>query len=163
MNVMVPQTNHALTIEIDGVESTETLARRLSGLLLKGDVVMLQGPLGAGKSVFARAVIRGLGWRRDEIPSPTFTLVQQYELPVAMVWHFDLYRLEIPDDVFELGIEDAFYDGISLIEWPDRLGGYVPQEYLNVAISFVQGETSRHIQLNGTGNWPDRLQALQNA
>ena len=98
---------------------TEHLASRLAKIAAMGDVITLSGDLGAGKTVFARAFICALG-EVQEVPSPTFTLVQSYYLNPIPVHHFDLYRLENPEDAFELGIEDLFSQGISLIEWPER-------------------------------------------
>ena len=97
-------------------------------------MIALKGELGAGKTSFARAFIRARGGDDDEVPSPTFTLVQIYELPGATIWHFDLYRLRDPEEAWELGIEDAFRDGISLIEWPERLGALLPARRLEIAL-----------------------------
>src|SRR4051812_29949378 len=99
--------------------ATAALAGRLAPLAARGDVVALTGALGAGKTSFARGFIAARAGRPIEVPSPTFTLVQTYDLPSGPIWHFDLYRLERPDDAIELGIDEAFADGISLIEWPE--------------------------------------------
>ena len=98
------------------------------------DVIALRGDLGAGKTVFARAFIRARTRPDEEVPSPTFTLVQVYE-PAgradAAIWHFDLFRLATAEDALELGIEDAFGGAISLIEWPERLGRLLPASRLD--------------------------------
>lgn len=110
---------HAIT-----PDATEDLARRMAEVTTKGDTVLLSGNLGAGKSHFARAFIRhalGPGQAGIEIPSPSFTLVQTYETDAGEVWHADLYRLSGPDDVFELGLDDAMETERCLIEWPERL------------------------------------------
>lgn len=108
-------------------QDTISLATDFAQKLTRGDVILLDGDLGAGKSVFARAVIRALvGDEALEVPSPTFTLVQTYDSPRGELYHFDLYRLNDPEDIFELGWEEAL-TGISLVEWPDRLGGYRPK------------------------------------
>ncbi len=115
-------------MEFHSCSEPETIAfaARIAKTLKSGDVVLLSGDLGAGKSVFARAVIRVLsGNPALDVPSPTYTLVQVYETPVGPVWHFDLYRLKSPDEVFELGWDDALADGIVLVEWPERLGGTI--------------------------------------
>ena len=112
---------------------TATIAGAIAGLAGTGGVIALNGDLGSGKTVFARAFIHALGGR-GEVPSPTFTLVQMYELARARVFHFDLYRLEKPEDGFELDMDDAFHDGISLIEWPDRLGAYLPPRRLMITM-----------------------------
>ncbi len=137
------------------LDATRALARRLAALLAPGDVVALRGPLGAGKTALARFVIGALCARfgapvPDEVPSPTYTLVQTYEAGDAAVWHFDLYRLARPEDAEELAIFDAFADGISLIEWPERLGAGLPADRLEIALT-VEGENSRRARLTGFG------------
>jgi tRNA threonylcarbamoyladenosine biosynthesis protein TsaE len=144
---------------IADASATAALAARLAPLLRAGDVVALSGPLGAGKTFFARSVIEALGGP-EEVPSPTFKLVQTYDLAPAPVWHFDLYRLSRPEDAYELDIEDAFADAISLIEWPERLGGLLPAERLNVALAFGAGDNERQVTLTGSPGWSERLQRL---
>lgn len=104
--------------------ATEALARALAPRIVPGDTLLLQGQLGAGKSHFARALIRALmgpGAESAEIPSPTFTLVQSYDCDKGEIWHADLYRLTDPQDIAELGLDIAMDDAICLIEWPDRI------------------------------------------
>lgn len=128
-------------------EATEALARALAGLAAPGAVILLSGPIGAGKSHFARAFIRRrLGYFGD-IPSPTFTLVQTYDGPSETIWHADLYRLTHPDEALELGLEQAFGQAICLIEWPDRLGDAAPQGALHLTFSH-HGE-GRNLRLGG--------------
>lgn len=135
--------SHTTQSEAETIDVATAFAKTLQG----GDIVLLQGDLGAGKSVFCRAVIRTLSKNPDlEVPSPTFTLVQTYETPVAPLWHFDLYRLKDPDDIFELGWEDALGSGILLIEWPDRLGPYTPRRAITITITHEQ--TSRTITIH---------------
>ncbi len=135
---------------------TAALGARLSGLARPGDVLALWGDLGAGKTSLARGFLEALGVV-EEVPSPTFTLVQTYDVEPATVWHFDLYRLKRPDDVFELGLEEALAGGISLIEWPDRLGPFMPADRLDVTLA-VAG-TGRGARLTGHGDWRTRLEA----
>ena len=149
-----------LTVALADVDATAGLAAALARLLRAGDVVALEGDLGAGKTAFARALIGELTARDEEVPSPTFTLVQTYEAADFDIWHFDLYRLEKPEDVFELGIEDAMAEGLTLIEWPDRLGPWLPPDRLTVNIAFGAGENDRVATLSGDGDWPARLKAL---
>ena len=125
-----------------------------------GDAIALAGDLGSGKSVFARAFIYALGGSGD-VPSPTFTLVQMYELSPANVFHFDLYRLEKPEDAFELDIDGAFHDGISLIEWPARLGAYLPPRRLAIAFEFGASEDARLLHLDAPDAWAGRIERLQ--
>ena len=114
--------------------ATEQLGATLAARLKPGDVVGLKGELGAGKTTLARAILRAAA---DDpaliVPSPTFTLVEVYETPVGTYWHFDLYRLETPEQVFELGWEEARADGIVLLEWPERLGPLLPK-HLSVTL-----------------------------
>ena len=108
---------------------THALAGKIAGILRAGDTVLLEGDIGAGKTAFCRAAIRArLGYQED-VPSPTFTLVQTYE-DDPDIWHFDLYRLSHPDEAIELGIEEAFETAICLIEWPDRLADLAPKSAL---------------------------------
>lgn len=140
-------------------EATAALARRLAPNLRPGDLVALGGDLGAGKTAFARALIRALTYPDEEVPSPTFTLVQTYDGAGGAVWHFDLYRLHGPDEVVELGWEEA-RDAICLVEWPDRLGPLLPADRLDLQLS-VRGPTDRRATLTGRGTWASRLDALE--
>lgn len=149
-----------LTLELADEAATRRLGARLAGLARPGDIILLFGTLGTGKSTLARAFIRALTSADEEVPSPTFTLVQAYEAAPADIWHFDLYRLEKPEDSFELGIEDAFIDGISLIEWPERLGHLTPRRRLEVTLGAGESETSRRAILTSHTQWDDRLKDL---
>jgi|688.fasta_scaffold1056361_2 tRNA threonylcarbamoyladenosine biosynthesis protein TsaE len=123
-----------LTIALAGEADTADLAVRLGRLIRPGDVIALRGDLGTGKTTLARALIRSRLGPGTEVPSPTFTLVQTYPDPVCPIWHFDLYRLEDPGEMRELGLEEAV-DGLALIEWPERLGRYLPSQRLEVRLS----------------------------
>ncbi len=128
----------------DALAETERLAQRLVPYAAPGDVIGLSGTLGSGKTAFARAFIRArLGRPAEEVPSPTFTLVQLYEHPVSAIWHFDLYRLSAPEETYELGIEDAFVGAISLIEWPEKLGAMMPSDWLEVRLAPGEDEGAR--------------------
>lgn len=124
----------ALTLELPTEADTRALGVRLAGLLRAGDSVLLHGPIGAGKSHLARALIQARLGRAEDVPSPTFTLVQVYEAEGAELWHADLYRLTHPDEVWELGLDEAFARAICLVEWPDRLGGHVPPGALHLRL-----------------------------
>ncbi len=116
-----------------GENDTEKLAQELAVKLSAGDVVLLSGDLGAGKTVFARALIRALSNDPHlDVPSPTFTLAQTYDTPRGTIWHFDLYRIEDEEEIYELGWEDALSEGIVLVEWPERLGSLAPPDALAV-------------------------------
>ena len=109
------------TIDLPDENATAALAARLAAVVRPGDIIALKGELGAGKTSFARAFIRARGGD-ETVPSPSFTLVQTYDLPGGTVWHFDLYRLRAAEEAWELGVEEAFHDGIALIEWPGGSG-----------------------------------------
>lgn len=158
----------AITQPLADEAATASLARALSALVKAGDVIALSGDLGAGKTSFARAFINALPRiagdappnEAEEVPSPTFTLVQLYERAAATVWHFDLYRLEQAEEAYELGIEEAFSDGISLIEWPERLGGLLPADRLEVDLAFGRAPEARTATLRPYGAWCDRAGGL---
>ncbi len=149
----------ARTVQAEDESRTRALAAAIAGLAEAGDVIALKGELGSGKTVFARAFIAALGGL-GEVPSPTFTLVQIYDLAAARVFHFDLYRLEKPEDALELDIDDAFADGISLIEWPEKLGGLLPGDHLLVALSYGETEMRRHCHVSGPESWTERLEEV---
>jgi tRNA threonylcarbamoyladenosine biosynthesis protein TsaE len=127
------------------VAEMETYAAGLAGRVVPGQVWLLEGGLGAGKSTFARALIRALCADPTlEVPSPTFTLVQTYDAEVAPIYHFDLYRLDDPDDIWPLGWEDATgRDSVALVEWPDRLGPYRPDK--TIRITFDRPSAQRRV------------------
>ncbi len=137
--------------------ATRRLARRLARLARPGDVIGLGGALGAGKTTLARDFIAALSGQAHEVPSPTFTLVQAYELGAVTVWHFDLFRVVAPEDVFELGFEDALAEGISLIEWPERLGPLLPADRLDVTLEQGPAPDARIARIAAHGEWIARL------
>lgn len=149
-----------LTFELPDLATTARIARALAPRLRAGDVIALHGDLGAGKTALARFLIQALGVE-DEVPSPTFTLVQTYPVEgrdFDAVWHFDLYRIETPEDVDELGVDEAFDTGVSLIEWPERMGAALPADRLSITLRLV--EDRRSMSLSGGPGWTGRLQQL---
>lgn len=122
-----------LTLALPDEDATARLGVWLAGHMQGGETLLLDGPIGAGKSHLARALIRARLGRMEDVPSPTFTLVQVYEADVE-IWHADLYRLTHPDEVLELGLDDAFGRAICLVEWPDRLGSLVPERAVRIAL-----------------------------
>src|ERR1700733_7543851 len=137
-------------IELPDLAATEALAAAVAALARAGDAILLEGELGAGKSAFARAFLRvASGDPRLEVPSPTFTLVQSYDTRVGKLHHFDLWRLDGPDGLAELGWEDVG-DGVVLVEWPDRLRALRPIEALTLQL-YLTGACSRRAALSG---WP---------
>ena len=146
------------TYELLDLDATRTLAERLAPLLRAGDVIALHGGLGAGKTTFSRALISALMERETEVPSPTYTLVQTHEAPDFPVFHFDLYRLEDPTEVFELGWEET-QQGLALIEWPDRAGEYLPTWRLDLTIELVGENRTARLEPKGE-DWQTRLHEL---
>ncbi|KAA9006803.1 tRNA (adenosine(37)-N6)-threonylcarbamoyltransferase complex ATPase subunit type 1 TsaE [Histidinibacterium aquaticum] len=139
-------------------EATDALAARLAPRLGPGDVLLLEGSIGAGKTHFARALIRARLGREEDVPSPTFTLVQTYETEGPEIWHADLYRLTGPGEAIELGLEDAFSTAICLVEWPDRLADIRPDSALT--LSFEADAEAHRLTLDGPEDWSDRLKGL---
>ena len=147
-------------MRVAALAETERLARHLALHAAPGDVIGLCGPLGSGKTAFARAFIRArLGRPAEEVPSPTFTLVQLYEHAAGAIWHFDLYRLSAPEETYELGIEDAFAGAISLIEWPEKLGELLPRDRLEVRLAPGEDERGRLITITPCGPRSEALAA----
>lgn len=138
--------------------ATAAFATRMAPLLTVADTLLLEGDIGAGKSAFARALIRARLGRMEDVPSPTFTLVQTYEATDGDIWHCDLYRLTHPDEALELGLEEAFETAICLIEWPDRLGDAAPANALHLA--FSAAKDGHHVVVSGPDAWAERLRDL---
>lgn len=134
--------------------ATETLGARIARRLRVGDTVALSGDLGAGKTTLARAILTSLGVA-ENVPSPTFTLVQNYETPKLSVSHYDLYRLKNAREMEELGLEEALEMGAALIEWPERADGRLPQDRLMVELS-AEGD-GRRAALSGPVRWRELM------
>jgi tRNA threonylcarbamoyladenosine biosynthesis protein TsaE len=138
--------------------ATARLGAALARSLGPGEAICLSGPLGAGKSTLARALVRALTTPDEDVPSPTFTLVQFYEGPRLKVAHFDLYRLTDPDEAYEIGLDEALEDGAVVIEWPERLQGRLPPDRLDVQIA-LDG-TGRRARLTPHGAWIGRVEGM---
>jgi len=142
-------------------EQTCRMAGRLAPVLRTGDVVLLSGDVGAGKTHFARCVIQSQMDIPEDVPSPTFTLVQTYPARNAEIWHADLYRLSDVNDVFELGLIDAFENAICLIEWPDRLGDLTPASALHLEMQTLEDPDHREATFRWTDPvWNDRMSGV---
>ena len=139
-------------------KDTRDLAACLALLARRGDVIALEGDLGVGKTVFAAP--SSVPWAVDLKSQRPFTLVQSYDGTSGPIHHFDLYRLAYPEDAFELGLEELLPDGISLIEWPDRLGPYMPKDYLTIRM-IENSLTDRVVEAVGAGDWVHRLDDLK--
>lgn len=155
-----------ITLDLEDEAATTALAKRLACQARLGDVYALFGDLGAGKTSFARAFINALPGESEEVPSPSFTLVQTYQRGSLEVWHVDLYRLSGPEETLELGLEEGFSEAIALIEWPERLGEWLPETRLDLAFAYAHdsSEDGRRITLTPQGHWradePNWLQDL---
>ncbi len=150
-----------MKIALPDAEATTALGQAIAHLLAAGDSLLLYGPLGMGKSTLARGLIRALTTPDEDVPSPTFTLVQFYESdpPVA---HFDLYRLTRPEEAFEIGLDEALDEGCAIIEWPERLGDD-PGRFLGPAqliIEISEQGDGRLATVSGVGRWETRLKDL---
>jgi tRNA threonylcarbamoyladenosine biosynthesis protein TsaE len=150
--------NASTVLHLADEAATARLAARLSQQARRRDVIALRGGLGTGKTSFARAFIRARGRGDEEVPSPTFTLVEIYDNPPhPAIWHFDLYRLVAPAEVYELGIEEAWGEGISLIEWPERIEALLPRDRLDLALVPGDGPGARIATLAAWSSWRERL------
>lgn len=155
--------HHDFRISLSSPDQTAALAVKLGSCLGPGDTLLLAGPIGAGKTHFARSLIQSRLIVPEDVPSPTFTLVQTYDADGAEIWHADLYRLTSPDEVVELGLLDAFETAICLVEWPDRLGTLAPQDALTLHLAQGAAENARELVLSwNTPEWGARLKGIVN-
>lgn len=154
-----------VTINSNNPDQTAILASLVGANLGVGDVLLLRGPVGAGKTHFARHLILSVLATDEDVPSPTFTLVQTYHATTADVWHADLYRLSTLDEIEELGMIDAFDTAICLIEWPEILGPLTPPNSLNLTFApDPDDENRRQITLNSLSErWTELLETVTNA
>ena len=143
------------TSHISSLQETENVARFLSFFLKKRDVLALKGDLGMGKTTFSRFLIQILSKEKCIVPSPTFTLVQTYETSQGTIYHFDAYRLNDPEEIIEIGLEDALEKGISLIEWPEKVESFLPPKRLTLDFHLSQNE--RQLFVYGDTTWKERL------
>jgi tRNA threonylcarbamoyl adenosine modification protein YjeE len=151
-----------MLITLPSLNATEQLAKHIAGLVEPGEVIALTGDLGVGKTAFSRFFIQSLTSADTEVVSPTFTLLQTYKAPFFSLWHFDLYRLQSAKETIELGIDEAFDEGVSLIEWPEIIEEWLPEHRLSLKLTFGENE-QRIAVLSGLGRWQEKLQILGRA
>jgi tRNA threonylcarbamoyl adenosine modification protein YjeE len=162
---MIPTTSggFSFSVALADEQATQRLMVDIAAAIEPGDLITLSGDLGAGKTTFARALIRHLaGDEGVEVPSPTFTLMQAYELPRFTLLHADLYRLSGPAELAELGFEDAPEGAVTLLEWPDRAAGFLPADRLDIALTLspAQGPTFRNARVTGYGSFAPRAERI---
>lgn len=147
-------------IILDSIEDTKKLATIIAKYLSPGDVITFTGNLGSGKTSFIKYMINSLASTQIDVTSPSFNLLHVYELNNLELWHFDLYRLNNIDEIYELGIEDAFIKGVSLIEWPEIINTILPKDRLDIKLSFSTGEETRKIYFTGFSRWSEILEDI---
>lgn len=152
---------HSTTLQLLSEDETHLLGKTLARYAVAGDNILLRGQIGAGKSALARSFIRALTGPYTEVPSPTFTLVQTYDLNGLEIWHADLYRLSDPQEVVELGLLDAMQDQICLIEWPDLLDDMTPPNAM--VIELAPSDEGRIATLTFGSDWANRQAASVDA
>ena len=150
--------------ETTSPDQTADLAISLGQILKPGNCLLLVGSVGAGKSLFARALIQSLQDTPEDVPSPTFTIVQIYETNLGDLWHCDLYRISSPHEVIELGLDDAIATAVTLIEWPENLADLRPPDALTIRINDLGGDV-RKLSFESTDSaWAAPLEkAFENA
>jgi tRNA threonylcarbamoyladenosine biosynthesis protein TsaE len=156
-------TLHPRSITLTSPEETSQFAARLGAELRPGDVVLLEGEIGSGKTHFARSLIQSLMTVPEDVPSPTYTLVQAYETEAGEIWHCDLYRLSAVEEIEELGLTEAFDTAICLIEWPGKLGPLTPEAALKLSFE-TDPDTmeNRHLTLSWSDpKWPLKLEGAE--
>jgi tRNA threonylcarbamoyladenosine biosynthesis protein TsaE len=136
---------------------TLLIGNKIAKLLLPGDIIGLCGELGSGKTVLSKGVAKGLGIKDEEVLSPTFVIIRQYEQARIPMYHFDLYRLTLPEDIEALGYEEYFFgQGVSVIEWPERLGFLAPKEYLKIELK-ITGKDRRRLRFIAFGRRYEKI------
>jgi tRNA threonylcarbamoyl adenosine modification protein YjeE len=153
----------AAELSLPSPSATRELGRRLAALIRPGDVIALRGVLGAGKTELARALIQARAGAEIEVPSPSFTLVQDYRFADLVIRHIDLYRVEDAAELLELGLDAPETDEAWLIEWPERAAALLPAERLEIELRQGDAPDARIARLLVGERWRDRLAALRGA
>ncbi len=164
MSVMT-RSDSPISLALPDLAATAALGRHVAALLRAGDVVALKGDLGAGKTTLARAIVAALSPDATDVPSPTFTLVQTYPVVLAggpaELWHFDLYRLDRSEQIYELGLEEALSGAVSVIEWPELVERLLPRATLLTVTLEAAGDGARAATISGGAAWDERLERLR--
>ena len=148
------------TLSIRSLQDTQRFAKKLAPLLQPKDIVLLRGDLGLGKTTLTRAIIQEIGLQKEDVPSPTFTLLQTYDTTRGPLYHFDFYRIRQPEEIYELGIEDAYATGITIIEWGEKMGYLEPvKRALIISMSMDKEERTFTLQSENP-SWSHRISAL---
>lgn len=155
-------TTPPLPITLTSPDETATFAARLGSCLHPGDTLLLKGAIGSGKTHFARSLIQSLMPVPEDVPSPTFTLVQAYDTPAGEIWHCDLYRLSDVDEIEELGLTEAFDTALCIVEWPDKLGPLTPSTALTLDFATdPEAMDIRHLTLSWSDpKWAKKLETI---
>ena len=148
-----------ISLHLSDPSHTADLAVGLASALEPGDTILLEGDVGAGKTHFARALIQSVLIEREDVPSPTFTLIQTYETSKGSLWHADLYRVTSVHEIEELGLADAFENSVCLVEWPDRLAELSPANALTLTLEYgsATDETPKLTASWSDPRWPEKL------
>lgn len=153
-----------MSVKLESLNASHQFAARIAKKLRRGDVLLLKGDLGAGKTTLAQGIIRALAGSNIDVTSPTFTLLQTYPIQLAdgpaEVWHYDLYRIEHPAELLELGMDEAFEQGISIIEWPERMGDALPPQSVTIALTMVGQGEGRLATIEAKGDAAGRWSSL---
>ncbi|MCC2646774.1 MAG: hypothetical protein K0R02_839 [Rickettsiaceae bacterium] len=136
------------SFELKSIQDTKKIAQSLAKLLKKGDIVTFTGDLGAGKTTFCKYLIQALMCEEIYVTSPTFNILQLYPAKEFTIYHFDLYRLKHPHEIYDLAIDDAWRDGICLIEWPEIIEDILPKERIDIDLAFGKSDTERVCNIN---------------
>jgi tRNA threonylcarbamoyl adenosine modification protein YjeE len=150
-----------MKIYLNNLEETQLFAEKLAKIVEIGDIITFTGNLGVGKTSFIQFFIKSLAGNDVEVTSPTFNLVYTYTLEQFEIWHFDLYRLKDQREIYELGIEDAFIKGVSLIEWPEIIENILPNNRLDIGLFFGEKDDERVMTISGFGRWDNKLIELR--
>ena len=154
--MVLKNTAPGLNLDLANEMATRALATQVARVARAGDAILLIGDLGTGLGDLL-ILLQARNNSFEEVPSPTFTMLQTYEVSDTIIYHFDLYRIEQEEDMLELGVDEAFAEGISLIEWGERLGTFLPTDRLEIRLFVGELENSRQVKLVGYGDWKVRL------